>query len=247
MERDYHDNDETTRDRLDALLDRLVDGELSGGERRDLLESLDRRSDGWRRCALAFLEAQAWRGGMRQAVNGFALQSATEGAVPADPSVTLAEKSTPVRSRSARAAGAWLATAAGLLVAFGLGRAMSPDNAAPPTGQVAQQPHVSEPGVPAAADQAHDADVVTLVVDDGRGRARRVRVPLVAGDRLGRQFGDAPQWAAAEVRRRLAEQGVDLQARRRYAPLFFEEQDRIVPLIVPVDDAVVTPVSRQVY
>jgi anti-sigma factor RsiW len=45
----------------DALFDRLVDGELTGEERRRLLESLDTRPEGWRRCALAFLEAQSWR------------------------------------------------------------------------------------------------------------------------------------------------------------------------------------------
>ena len=40
------------------LIDRLVDGELSEHERRTLLESLDTTPDGWRRCALTFLEAQ---------------------------------------------------------------------------------------------------------------------------------------------------------------------------------------------
>ncbi|MCC6125509.1 MAG: hypothetical protein IT426_11140 [Pirellulales bacterium] len=40
--------------------DRLADGELSESERRALLTSLDAEPEGWRRCALAFLEAQAW-------------------------------------------------------------------------------------------------------------------------------------------------------------------------------------------
>ena len=49
----------------DALFDRLVDGELSDFERQRLLASLDDpqgvwRDQGWRRCALAFLEAQTW-------------------------------------------------------------------------------------------------------------------------------------------------------------------------------------------
>ncbi len=43
-----------------ALLDRLVDGELSEFQRRQLLASMDQRPEGWRRCALAFLEAQSW-------------------------------------------------------------------------------------------------------------------------------------------------------------------------------------------
>ena len=45
----------------DVLFDRLVDGELSAAERRELLASLDGRPTGWRRCALAFLEAQTWQ------------------------------------------------------------------------------------------------------------------------------------------------------------------------------------------
>jgi len=47
---------------LDAQFDRLVDGELSPTEYRAFLASLDDQPDGWRRCALAFLEAQALRG-----------------------------------------------------------------------------------------------------------------------------------------------------------------------------------------
>src|SRR5262245_4087716 len=39
--------------------DRLVDGELSPAEYRDLLAGLDAAPEGWKRLALAFLEAQA--------------------------------------------------------------------------------------------------------------------------------------------------------------------------------------------
>lgn len=42
------------------LLDLLVDGELADDERRELLAWCEREPDGWRRCALAFLEAQNW-------------------------------------------------------------------------------------------------------------------------------------------------------------------------------------------
>ncbi len=46
---------------LEAWMDRLVDGEVAEPERRALLSRLEQMPDGWRRCALAFLEAQAWR------------------------------------------------------------------------------------------------------------------------------------------------------------------------------------------
>ena len=42
-------------------VDRLVDGELSEPERRALFLELDSNPTGWKRCALAFLEAQAWQ------------------------------------------------------------------------------------------------------------------------------------------------------------------------------------------
>lgn len=41
------------------LIEKLIDGELSPQQRRELLSRLDQQPQGWRRCALAFLEAQA--------------------------------------------------------------------------------------------------------------------------------------------------------------------------------------------
>ena len=50
-------------DDRDRLIDRLVDGALAEPDRQALLARLDAEpgGDGWRHCALAFLEAQAWR------------------------------------------------------------------------------------------------------------------------------------------------------------------------------------------
>ncbi len=45
----------------EGLLDQLVDGELSEQQKRQVLQQLQSHPDGWRRLALAFLEAQAWR------------------------------------------------------------------------------------------------------------------------------------------------------------------------------------------
>ena len=45
----------------DLMLDRLVDGELDDRRRAALLAGLEVEPNGWRRCALAFLEAQAWQ------------------------------------------------------------------------------------------------------------------------------------------------------------------------------------------
>jgi hypothetical protein len=50
----------------DLRFDRLVDGELGEEKRRELLAGLDNEPGGWRRCALAFLEAQCWKQTVRQ-------------------------------------------------------------------------------------------------------------------------------------------------------------------------------------
>jgi hypothetical protein len=42
-------------------LDRLVDGEIDRDQQRQLLLALETQPDGWRRCALAFVEAQTLR------------------------------------------------------------------------------------------------------------------------------------------------------------------------------------------
>ena len=48
-------------DGQERQFDLLVDGELDEKDRRELLSRLDHEPDGWRRCALAFLQAQAWQ------------------------------------------------------------------------------------------------------------------------------------------------------------------------------------------
>jgi hypothetical protein len=250
MNFDIQNNDSQTQD--DALFDRLVDGELSADERRRLIASLDDQAagptDGWRRCALAFLEAQSWGGAMRQMVRP---QQSAQQAVRA---VEVASAATPVpmgRRRQASPAGAWLATAAAVLVAFGLGwqandRKLVGADLLVDSGANNVVPNAAVPAEAPAA-RLPDADAITLVVHDASGQPQRVQVPLVEGARLGEQFGASPEWAAPAFRRQLAEQGIDFKTRRRYAPLYFEQQNGVVPMVVPVDDAVITPVSRTMY
>ncbi len=44
-----------------SQLDRLVDGELAPEEARQLIRALEQTPGGWKQCALAFLESQAWQ------------------------------------------------------------------------------------------------------------------------------------------------------------------------------------------
>jgi hypothetical protein len=226
---------------FESELDRLVDGELTDEGRRELLAVLEARPDGWRRCALAFLEAQAWRSEMGAWVAGG--RGGQRAAATVAPS--------PERVRAVPSG--WsvygiLAAAAAVLAAFGLGRFLDQppqERLGPP--QVAMQspsepPAIAEPAPP------RGGDFVTLVVNDHHGKPQRVEIPLVEGQRLGNQFAQEPAWSEApELARRLDRQGLGVEVRRRYAPLFFEQEDRLIPMVVPVDDAVVRPVSRPLY
>lgn len=220
----------------DVLIDRLVDGELAGDARREALATFEARPELWRRCALAFVEAQTWRSEMRRLVTP-AAASATRA-----PALAPRPHHLSVWQRSAVGGLA----AAGLLVAFVAGRMLSGGRVEPRDEmQIAQA--VAPAAAPDVAGAEPTGDAVTLVVNDHRGVPQRVSVPLVEGRVLGKQFSEVPNWSSPELARQLDERGLGLAARRRYAPLYFEQHNQRVPLIVPVDDAVVRPVSRPVY
>ncbi len=146
--------DEFRRDEL-CVLDRLVDGELSPAERRDLLAALDDEPGAWRRCALAFLEAQSWRWQLSR--------------VAAEPVVAHAVAAAAGHAGAARGTrrgpfwSAYLAVAASLLVAFVLGTRF-PTAGAPQTNppQVAARPSVT----PAANRGATPQDTVASAASE---------------------------------------------------------------------------------
>jgi hypothetical protein len=135
------------------LIDRLVDGELPDAERRELLLRFDAEPEGWRRCALAFLEAQTWRQAMTPVV-------APSGVARPESSKSVPSKFfTPLASRSGHAARFWRPAArfsglaAGLILAFILGWAFHHKPAAPvsDSGSVGPQAEsvVERPAQPA--------------------------------------------------------------------------------------------------
>lgn len=228
----------------DVLFDRLVDGELSAEEKRRLLASLDDRTDGWRRCALAFLQSQAWGSSMRSLIAAPDADAIPPASTDQPDSLKFDIVRTVSRPRQWKHAASWLAMAAGLMIAFGLGQWMGGPSLPTDSALVAEAPTQASGAHEAAP--LSDENAVTLFVQDHQGRPQRVQVPLVEGNRLGEQFADAPQWAPA-MRQQFEEQGLQFVAHRRYAPLFFQQKNRVVPMIVPVDDAVITPVSRPIY
>ena len=100
-----NDHDWTT----DTRLDRLVDGELGPEEYREFLQALEREPDGWRRTAMAFLEAQAFGQDLAALRHEIDVPEKIETATTAQ------------SARHQGVAGLFLAMAASFLVAFGLG------------------------------------------------------------------------------------------------------------------------------
>ncbi|HUY91048.1 MAG TPA: hypothetical protein VMV10_20085 [Pirellulales bacterium] len=117
------------------LLDLLVDGELSESDRRELLLWCERDPEGWRRCALAFLEAQSWSKELASIGEPEALASVPfgRGALPHDPEADASGSPIAGNEAETRAFGSplagprwkvvgWsLAVAASFLVSFALG------------------------------------------------------------------------------------------------------------------------------
>jgi hypothetical protein len=107
-----------TQDNDDRLIDRLVDGELPEDARRALLARLDAVPDGWRRCALAFLEAQVWRETFAPVAAGCHELSSVHPAEALSLTESKSETRAPHRFGAGRTAAA---LAASLLTAFTLG------------------------------------------------------------------------------------------------------------------------------
>jgi hypothetical protein len=111
---------------FDAIeIDRLVDGELTESEQRELLRRLEDQPAGWRQCALAFVESQVWSADLqRMTAEGQFLGDAMNENAAVAPPVTPRPVPLP-----GRVAFHWLATAATVMVAFVLGQQM--DRGAP--------------------------------------------------------------------------------------------------------------------
>ncbi len=233
---------------MDArLLDRLVDGELSAEEYAAVLRSLDDAPDGWRRCALAFLEAQAWQREMGSM--GREAKSPTASVVAIRPAAAV--KRWPVL----------LAVAASFLLAFGLGvatRPLSPTTS--PTsagGQLAQdstRPSLPSdrvdmapsPGEFAASSSAVPSGDVTFVMDRGDGSGgREVSVPVFDwSPESERRLSGQPTAPSSEWQRVLQRIGHDVQTHKHFIPVETGDGRHV---LFPVDQMEITPAGRRTY
>jgi hypothetical protein len=72
-----------------------------------------------------------------------------------------------------------------------------------------------------------------------------LRVPLVDAAALDRHLGVEFRPSLSDAaRHHLRQRGYDVQSKRRYAPLWLENGQ---PMIVPVEDTKIIPISQPVY
>lgn len=219
----------------DRELDHLVDGELKDAERRELLARIDAEPGAWRRCALAFLEAQAWRGDLKAVARPPRVE-------PAAPPV-IAPRAGRLRSRLP----AVLAVAACFAMAFGLGVLVRPAwrGVVPGLDQVARQvpqaPGKADVGPRGSlVDSASPWRMVTLTGTDASDDP--IRLPAVERNRIDDAWlGSLPAAVPPDVLRALERTGHSVRQSRQLMPVPMEDGRR---LVVPVDQVEVRPVGR---
>jgi hypothetical protein len=133
---------------LQRDIDRLVGGDLTKAESRQLIARLDADPAGWKQCALAYMEAQSWRG-------------AFESMVACEPTEV---PQTVKATRTLRAFGSLMGTVAAVVVAFvaGIGamavwQARSADRHSKSDLAIDANKHSNDPGEGAAKRQAESA------------------------------------------------------------------------------------------
>lgn len=227
------------------LLDLLVDGELSETQRREVLQRFDRQPQGWRDCALAFLEAQSWQ----REMSGLAREP-----VPSAPNSASPASSQPASWWNLRSLGTLLAMAASLLVAFGLGiglNRLGSDRRAPEAVDFAVTNPTSPSALPAfgasnAPGNSSAPNNVTLVLDGANGKpGSRVQVPVI-DQRMADPawLMNRPSAVPSDVLEALQRMGNQVHQQRQLLPFRMDDGRE---LLVPVDRLDVQPVNARNY
>jgi hypothetical protein len=250
----------------DARFDRLVDGELSPEEYRRMLASLDDEPGGWRRCAMAFLEAQAWGQELRGLRDHLDKPVETQAdTIAVDPA-----EATHLRWVN------WLAIAASVVVLCGFGLLYQKNHDsrsgnlattntdrpnsivkngatnAPPSIAQADANKGSSSGTAARSEAGSETrralqpvDKVRLVMQDENGDSRPVDVPLYDANHVGagalvHDGSMLPPTVLDAIRQR----GFRVQRYQEFLPLELENGRRAV---VPVEGYQFVPVGNRPY
>jgi hypothetical protein len=261
--------DESQRNSLppddEKLFDLLADGELEDARRRELLGGLDDRPGGWRRCALAFLEAQSWRRELGT-LSREPLSPTTEKPPAADKADKADKVVRPAKAPRQRRPRNWVTTllgmAASFLLAVGLTswirdaqRAGGPGVV--PSGQMAgvaganlagPSAIASRPGfagVRPAPGRPDNVRVMGVVARDPGGVSQTVQLPAVALDRLDEDWlRSAPSAIPDGVSHAFQHAGHDVSHSRQLLPLRMKDGRR---LMVPVDQLDIHYVNNPTY
>ena len=220
-----------TGDDLTLAIDRLVDGDCPEPDRRALLLRLESEPDGWRRCALAFLEDQA----IRSALGGPALSVAPE--QPAIPRQIAPVKSTVLVHRLAVAAGLIAATFAAGFAAGGL-RGRDPI-------VVAQTDDPKDPE-PAVEAEVGIREVGWAIMTGGQdGKSPGYRVPILAGPGIDEEWlKSQPATVPDYVRAQWEREGFQVAENRRLMSLNLDDGRK---LAIPVENLQVQYVGQNTY
>lgn len=232
----------------DTLWDRLVDGELTPEEYRALVASLDDSPDGWRRCAIAFLEAQA----LGRELQALALEAQSCGRRAGGPAR---------RWRVSDWAWLALASAASFLLAFGIAWNVRPggdvirgperlvaERLVPPAGG----PRASSDGQAGGSGQdvreppsASPLGTVPLLIARHDGRTEELQLPVYEmTDDVARWFLETATPVPPEVQRALRSLGYEVRRDRRWAPVPARGDRRV---LVPIEQVEIRPVSGGLF
>ena len=231
-------------DHDERAIDLLVDGELGDAERRSLLDRLDRAPDGWRRCALTFLESQSWQQAMRE-LNYVAAAPASAGAT--DVACIPQEKG---RRRWTPSAWSVPALAAAVLAAFALGwlthaaagrvDQFASTNQTPSTDEHAPgstPPPADSPPAESIVESESSSSLrlvglLTLTIEQD-GTEKTLSVPIVDGSKIDEEWLLSQPVAVPEsILREVERQGHKLVANRQLVPIELGDGRRAV---MPVD------------
>lgn len=258
--RNDHDARESSDRPLAEQLDRLVDGELSESEYRELLELLEATPEGWRRCATAFLEAQAlerdlgsvW--GRSERGHGGEREHMASGSASGLTAIA-DDSSSSVRSPRSSAL-RWLAIAASWAVVFAAGWGVSvvgkqganlPGAASP----IAEVPGASGVGSVESLAGSTPSNESEFGVDPATGMATNELPVDQAGVPVWSPFPIDPRLVHTEERQlprnvidRWRERGRDLRVREHFIPVRTQDGQG---MIVPVREINVAPVRNVAY
>jgi hypothetical protein len=249
MKENLHDVSHSHAD--DLSFDRLVDGELGEPERQQLLAGLDNEPGGWRRCALAFLEAQCWKQAIK--IPGERTFLPAQDSLPAHDGQKCLSSFAVKRSPWLGRVGTLTAMAASFLVALWLGTVAQQTRIGSHgfTDQIAsnagsRQPSVqpSQPNVPPDGNAAPSPWRV-VTVSNGQAPGTAFDLPAVEREKVDQQWlQNVPPAIPDNVLQALSRTGYQIQQQRELVPVPLQDGRR---LMVPVDQVELHYVGNRAY